>query len=32
MTSSTQSRVVQVHRVYIRASAQAIWVPSAECT
>ena len=25
MTSSTQSRVVQVHRVYIRASAQAIW-------
>jgi uncharacterized protein YndB with AHSA1/START domain len=25
MTSSTESRVVQVHRVYIRASAQAIW-------
>jgi uncharacterized protein YndB with AHSA1/START domain len=24
-TSSTQSRVVQVHRAYIRASAQAIW-------
>jgi uncharacterized protein YndB with AHSA1/START domain len=24
-SSSTQSRVVQVHRVYIRASAQAIW-------
>jgi uncharacterized protein YndB with AHSA1/START domain len=24
-SSSTQSRVVQVHRVYIRATAQAIW-------
>jgi uncharacterized protein YndB with AHSA1/START domain len=24
-SSSTQARVVQVHRVYIRASAQAIW-------
>src|SRR4029453_5112973 len=25
LMTSTQSRVVQVHRVYIRASAQAIW-------
>lgn len=25
MTTSTESRVVQVHRVYIRATAQAIW-------
>jgi len=25
MSSSTQARVVQVHRVYIRATAQAIW-------